>query len=88
MKIKFFINQHNEKILAKDKVKEDTAVQRPARTKKLKVNSNNILVRSTEEIDQKVIPPSLKWLIYQEFHKNIAHLGAERSYHLAKSRIY
>ena len=52
------------------------------------MNSNNNLVRSTEEIDQIVIPPSLKWLIYQEFHKNIAHLVAERSYHLAKSRVY
>ena len=52
------------------------------------MNSNNILVRSTEEIDQIVIPPSLKWFIYQEFHKKIAHLGAERSYHRAKSRIY
>ena len=60
----------------------------PARTQKLKVNSNNILVRSTEKIDQIVIPPTLKWLIYQGFHKNIAYLGAERSYHLAKSRVY
>ena len=54
----------------------------------MKINSNNIPVRSTEEIDQIVIPPSLKWLIYQHFQKNIAHLGAERSYHLAKSRVY
>ena len=59
----------------------------PTRTQKLKVSSN-ILVRSTEKIDQIVIPPSLKWLIYQEFYKNIAYLGAERSYHLAKSRVY
>ena len=80
---------NNETILAKDKVKEDPAVQRLLRErKKLKVSSNNILVRSTEDIDQIVIPPSLKWLIYQEFHKNIAHLGAERSYHLTKSRVY
>ena len=80
---------NNEQILAKDKFKEDPAVQKLLRErKKLKVNSNNILVRSTEEIDQIVIPPSLKWVIYQEFHKNIAHLGAERSYHLVKSRVY
>ena len=80
---------NNEQILAKDKVKEDPAVQRLLRQrKKLKVNSNNILVRSTEEIDQIVIPPSLKWLIYQEFHKNVPHLGAEISYHLARSRVY
>ena len=59
----------------------------PARTQKLNVSSN-ILVRSTEKIDQIVIPPSLKWLIYQEFYKNIAYLGAERSYHLVKSRVY
>ena len=80
---------NNEQILAKDKVKEDPAVQTLVREhNKLKVNSSNILARSTEEIDQIVIPPSLKWLIYQEFHYNIAHLGAERSYHLAKSRVY
>ena len=52
------------------------------------MNSNNILVRSTEEIDQIVIPPPLKWLIYQECHENIAHLGAKRFCHLAKSRVY
>ena len=70
-------------------MKEDPAVQRLLRErKKLKVKSNNIPARSTEEIDQIVIPPSLKWHIYQEFHKNIAHLEAERSYHLAKSRVY
>ena len=80
---------NNEQILAKHKVKEDTALQRLLRErKKLKVNSNNIPLRSTEEIDQIVIPPSLKWLIYQEFHKNIGHLGEERSYHIAKSRVY
>ena len=44
---------NNEQILAKDKFKEDPAVQKLLRErKKLKVNSNNILVRSTEEIDQ------------------------------------
>ena len=70
----------NEQILTKDKVTLDPAVQRILRERKmLKVKSNNILVRSTEEIDQIVITPSLKWLTYQEFHKNIAHLGAERS---------
>ena len=48
---------NNEQILAKDKVKENPAVLRILRErKKLKVNSSNILVRSTEEIDQ--IPPS------------------------------
>ena len=52
---------NNEQILAKDKVKEDPAVQSLLRErKKLKVNSNNILLRSTEEIDQIVITPSLK----------------------------
>ena len=75
----------NEQILAKDKVKEDPAGQRLLRKrKKLKVNTNSILVRSTEEIDQIV----MKWLIYKEFHKNIAPLGEERSYDLAKSRVY
>ena len=80
---------NDEQILAKDKFKEDPTVQKLLRElKKLKVNSNNILVQSTEVIDKIVIPPSLKWLIYQEFHKNIAHFGTESSYHLAKSTVY
>ena len=75
--------------MAKDKVKEHPAVQRLLQErKKLKMNSKNILDRSAEEIDQIVMLLSLKWLIYQEFHKNIAHIGSERSYHLAKSRVY
>ena len=79
------ITLNNEQILAKDEFKEDLAVQRLLRKRKmLKVNSKNIRIRSTEEIAQIVLPPSLKWLIYRGFHKNIAHLGAERSNHLAK----
>ena len=80
---------NNEQILAKDKLIEDPTVQRLLRERiKLKVISKNILVQSTEKIDQIVIPPSLKWLIYQKCHKNIAHLGAERSYHLAKGQEF
>ena len=75
----------NEQILAKDKVKEDSAGQKLLRKrKKLKVNTNSILVRSTEETDQIV----MKWFIYKEFHKNIAPPGEGRSYDLAKSRVY
>ena len=52
---------NDEQILAKDKFKEDLTVQKLLRElKKLKVNSNNILVQSTEVIDKIVIPPSLK----------------------------
>ena len=62
---------NDEQILAKDKFKEDLPVQKLLRElKKLKVNSNNILVQSTEVTYKIVIPRSLKWLIYQEFHKN------------------
>ena len=69
-RVKEIILNNEEEILGKDKVKEDPAVQRLQRErKKLKVNSNSVLARSAEEIDQIVIPPSLKWLIYQEFHK-------------------
>ena len=34
-----------------------------------------------------VIPPSLKLLIYQEFFQKIGRFGAERPYHLARSKI-
>ena len=61
---------NKEQILAKDKVNEDALVQRLlGKWKKLKTNSNNILVLSTEEMDEIVIPSSLKWFVYQEFHK-------------------
>ena len=60
---------HNEQILAKDKVKENPAVLRILRgRKKLKVNSNNFLVWSTEEIDQ--IPPSYHHHWNDSFTKN------------------
>lgn len=61
---------NKEKILEKDKVNEYAVVQRLlGKWKKLKTNSNNILVLSTEEMDEIVIPISLKSLVYQEFHK-------------------
>ena len=72
---------------------DDQAIKQ---VKEIILNNEQILAKEkvkedpavpTENIDQIVIPPSLKWLIYQEFHKNIAHLGAERSYHLAKLRV-
>ena len=49
---------NDEQILAEDKFKEDPTVQKLLRElKKLKANSNNILVQSTEVIDKIVIPP-------------------------------
>ena len=84
------IISNKKQILAKDKAKEDPAVQRLLREcKKLKVNSNNTLILSIEKIDQIVIPPSLKWLMYQEFHKkHSTSLSRKILYHLAKSKVY
>ena len=72
-----------------DKAKEHLTVKRLLRERrKLKVNNSNILVRKTTDAEQIIIPSSLKCLIFQEFHKNMAHLGRERTYKLAKERVY
>jgi len=56
--------------------------------KKLKINNFNILIRKTSSCEQIVIPSSLHWLVFQEFHQNMAHLGATRTYQLARERFY
>ena len=55
--------------------------------RQLKVNTN-VLVRKTTNAEQIIIPSSLRWLSFQEFHQNMAHLGPERAYKLAKERVY
>ena len=53
------------------------------------MNSNNTLILSIKKIDQIVIPPSLKWLMYQEFHKKHSTYWSRKIlYHLAKSKVY
>ena len=62
-----------------DKAKEHLTVKRLLRERrKLKVNNSNILVRKTNNAEQIIIPSSLKWLIFQKFHQNMARLGPER----------
>ena len=55
---------------------------------KLSITDNDILVRSTLENRQIVLPSSHHHIIFQECHVNMAHLGVDRVYHLAKERVY
>ena len=71
-----------------DKAKEYPTVKRLLRERRqLKVNTN-VLIRKTTNAEQIIIPSSLRWLIFQEFHQNMAHLGPERAYKLVKERVY
>ena len=71
------------------KQREPQLVKRLLREKeKLFVNNKGVLIRRTAKVDQIVIPPSLKNLVYQELHEKIGHLGGERVYQLAKDRFY
>ena len=71
------------------KQREPQLVKRLLQEKeKLLVNNKGILIRRTAKVDQVVLPPSLRNLVYQEFHEEMCHLGGERVYQLAKKRFY
>ena len=55
---------------------------------KLLVNNKGVLIRRTPKVDQIVIPPSLRNLVYQELHEKMGNLGGKRVYQLAKERFY
>ena len=46
------------------------------------------MARSNADNDQIVMTTSHKWVIFKELHENesMAHLGADRVYHVAKDR--
>ena len=71
------------------KQQESKLVRRLLRERnKLSITDEDILVRSTLENRQIVLPSSHHHIIFQELHVNMAHLGADRVYHLAKERVY
>ena len=71
------------------KQREPQLVKRLLREKeKLLVNSKGVLIKRTVKVDQIIIPPSLKNLVYQELHEKMRHLGGERVYQPAKDRFY
>ena len=55
---------------------------------KLLVNNKGVLIKRTAKVDQIVIPPSLRNLVYQELHEKMGHLGGERVYQIRKERFH
>ena len=55
---------------------------------RLFVRDDEILCRKIGDHIQIVLPASLRWLLYQELHENMGHLGHERVYSLARDRCY
>ena len=55
---------------------------------KLSITDKDVLVRSTLKKNQIVLPSSHHHIIFQEICVNMAHLGDDRVYHLAKKRVY
>ena len=57
-------------------------------TNKLGINATGILVRKTSQLNQAILPETLKWLVYQELHERLGHLDTDSVYLLAKDRFY
>ena len=55
---------------------------------KLRIDKRGLLIRETVGLKQIVMPTSMKWIVYQELHEKMGHLGHERVYQLAKERVY
>ena len=88
-RLKEIVDDNIDLTSMQDKQQESTLVRRLLRERaKLKVTDKNLLVRSTNDVNQIVLPSSLRWIVFQELHENMAHLGADRVYHLAKERVY
>ena len=48
----------------------------------------DVLIRSTSEDNQIVLPSSMQDVVYTELHKKMEHLGTEKVVELAKRRFY
>ena len=55
---------------------------------RLFVRDDGILCRKIGGHSQILLPASLRWLLYQDLHANMGHLGQERVYSLARNRCY
>ena len=56
--------------------------------KNLFITEKGLLYRKTMEHNQLVLPDKLKPLVYQHLHAEMGHLGPERTYELARERVY
>ena len=79
--------------LGKPKKKGDTVDLGEAKllwreAKRLFVDKNGILCRRSGHLKQIILPQCFKKLIYQHLHQQMGHLGAERTFQLARKRVY
>ena len=56
--------------------------------KKLFFDDEGLLRRRSQEAEQLVLPNCLRHLVYEELHQNMGHLGSERTFALAKQRVF
>lgn len=55
---------------------------------RLEFDHDGVLLWKNAHNNQIVLPSSCHWMIFQELHEEMGHLGAERVYQLAKKRVY
>lgn len=55
---------------------------------KLYMNDHGILYRKTGERDQLVLPKEYRQTVFKELHKEMGHLGVERTVNLIRDRFY
>ena len=55
---------------------------------KLLIDADGVLRRQTATRKQLVLPPNLRPLILRELHKEMGHLGVERTLHLIRERFF
>ena len=56
--------------------------------KRLFIDKNEILCRKSGPLKQIVLPKCYKGLIYQHLHQQMGHLGTERTFQLARKRVF
>ena len=54
----------------------------------LKLESDGVLIKKLKVERQIVLPKTYHQLVYTELHENLAHLGSDRVYDLARTRFY
>ena len=55
---------------------------------KLELDKHGLLRRKSGLKNQIVLPKKLHWLVYEELHEKMGHLGADRVLELARARFY
>ena len=56
--------------------------------KRLQVDERGVLCRKSGKLNQLVLPECFRKLIYENLHQEMGHLGVERTFQLARSRVY